>query len=237
MPDLHVNACTSGRFDVSCFDRTPEFTTPERERVAAVATGETLHLRLDDPLARLLQPLKACLRLTQAQPSQHSVLALPGRGDAPYPDCVLGVEGGDLDKSLPSLQSGSDHLEHVAACACNGGPALCSRSPRVAQSGAPYPATAVSDDQDLRPSSGRPIHQQVAGGAEAPGVYGLLPRGGAERPVRAVPGEPQCGTHDSHGRITGTPAKPGMRLWPEAGDLQCCRMPSSLFVEEEAGYW
>ena len=74
MPDLQVNACTSGRFDVSCFDRTPEFTTPERERIAAVAIGETLHLRLDDPLARLLQPLKACLRLTQAQPSQHSVL-------------------------------------------------------------------------------------------------------------------------------------------------------------------
>ena len=74
MLDLQVNACISGRFDVSCFDRTPEFTTPERERIAAVAVGETLHLRLDDPLARLLQPLKACLRLTHAQPSQHSVL-------------------------------------------------------------------------------------------------------------------------------------------------------------------
>ena len=40
------------------FDRTPEFTVRERERIAAVAAGESLHLRLGDPLARLLEPLR-----------------------------------------------------------------------------------------------------------------------------------------------------------------------------------
>ena len=73
MPELQGNTC-SVRFDVSRFDQTPEFTVRERERVAAVAAGESLHLRLGDPLARLLEPLKACLRLTEAQQSQHSLL-------------------------------------------------------------------------------------------------------------------------------------------------------------------
>lgn len=45
MPELQGNTC-SVRFDVSRFDQTPEFTVRERERVAAVAAGESLHLRL-----------------------------------------------------------------------------------------------------------------------------------------------------------------------------------------------
>ncbi len=46
----------------------------ERESIAAVAAGESLHVRLGDPLAWLLEPLKACLRLTEVQQSQHSLL-------------------------------------------------------------------------------------------------------------------------------------------------------------------
>lgn len=74
MPELQENACTSMRFDFSRFDRTSEFTAREQGRIAAVAAGESLHLRLDDPLARLVEPLKACLHLTQAQQSQQSIL-------------------------------------------------------------------------------------------------------------------------------------------------------------------
>jgi integrase len=74
MPELPDNAWLPARFDVSRFDRTPEFTAKERERIAAVVTGESLHLRLGDPLSRLLEPLKSCLRLTEAQQSQHSML-------------------------------------------------------------------------------------------------------------------------------------------------------------------
>ena len=74
MPELHNPASSSVRFDVSRFDRTPEFNVRERERIAAVAAGGSLHVRLGDPLARLLEPLKACLRLTEAQQSQHSLL-------------------------------------------------------------------------------------------------------------------------------------------------------------------
>lgn len=74
MPELAVDTLPSGRLDLSRYDRTPRFTPRERLRIAAVAEGESLHLRLDDPLARLLEPLKACLRLTEAQRSQHSML-------------------------------------------------------------------------------------------------------------------------------------------------------------------
>src|SRR6187402_1130148 len=74
MPELALNTLPSKRLDLSRYDRTPEFTEKEQLRIAAVADGESVHLRLDDPLARLLDPLKACLRLTEAQPSQHSLL-------------------------------------------------------------------------------------------------------------------------------------------------------------------
>jgi hypothetical protein len=62
------------RFDVGPYDRSPVLTGLERARIAAVAAGESLHLRLDDPLTRLTNPLRACLCLTAAQPSQYSLL-------------------------------------------------------------------------------------------------------------------------------------------------------------------
>ena len=74
MPELAVNTLPSRRLDLSRYDRTPGFTQKEQLRIAAVTEGESLHLRLHDPLARLLDPLKACLRLTEAQQSQHSLL-------------------------------------------------------------------------------------------------------------------------------------------------------------------
>jgi hypothetical protein len=74
MPKLAVDTFSSRRLDLSRYDKTPGFSQREQLRVAAVAEGESLHLRLDDPLARLLDPLKACLLLTKAQPSQHSLL-------------------------------------------------------------------------------------------------------------------------------------------------------------------
>jgi hypothetical protein len=74
MPELAVDTWPSMRLDLSRYDRTPRFTEREQLRIAAVAEGESLHLRLEDPLVRLLDPLKACLLLTKAQPSQHSLL-------------------------------------------------------------------------------------------------------------------------------------------------------------------
>ncbi len=74
MPELAMNTLPSRRLDFSRYDRTPGFTEREQLRIAAVAEGESLHLRLDDRLARLLDPLKACLRPTEAQPFQHSLL-------------------------------------------------------------------------------------------------------------------------------------------------------------------
>ena len=74
MPELAVDTLPSRRLDLSGYDRTPGFTEREQLRIAAVAEGDSLHLRLDDPLARLLDPLKACLLLTKAQQSQHSLL-------------------------------------------------------------------------------------------------------------------------------------------------------------------
>ena len=52
MPGLTVDACSSKRLDLSRYDRTPVLTVREQMRIAAVAEGESLHLRLDDPLAR-----------------------------------------------------------------------------------------------------------------------------------------------------------------------------------------
>lgn len=74
MTELAVDTGASCRLDLGQYDRTPVLTTGERQRIAAVLTGDTLHLRLDDPLARLLDPLKACLRLTEAAPSQYRLL-------------------------------------------------------------------------------------------------------------------------------------------------------------------
>jgi hypothetical protein len=68
------------RFDVGPYDRSPVLTGIERARIAAVAAGESLHLRLDDPLTRLMNPLRACLCLTAAQPvTLRSVSRLAGR--------------------------------------------------------------------------------------------------------------------------------------------------------------
>jgi len=64
----------ASRFDLSGYDRSPALNSRERFRIAAIVAGESLHLRLDDPLTRLMEPCKACLRLTRAQPSQYSLL-------------------------------------------------------------------------------------------------------------------------------------------------------------------
>jgi hypothetical protein len=64
-----------GRLDLSRYDKSPVLGRRERKRVAAVALyGESLHLRLDDPLRRLLIPLNDCLRLTGAHSSQCAFL-------------------------------------------------------------------------------------------------------------------------------------------------------------------
>jgi hypothetical protein len=63
------------RLDFSQYDRRTSLDHAERERIAGVAVvGDTLHIRLSDPLQRLLKPLKDCLKLTSAQESQHSFL-------------------------------------------------------------------------------------------------------------------------------------------------------------------
>lgn len=50
-------------------------TAQERERIASVAMErQTLHFRLNDPLTRLLPPLRDCLLLTGAKRSQYSLL-------------------------------------------------------------------------------------------------------------------------------------------------------------------
>ena len=61
-------------FDLSPFDRSPTLSAVERRRIARVAGGESLHLRLNDPLCRLMEPLHLCLRFTKAQPCQRSLL-------------------------------------------------------------------------------------------------------------------------------------------------------------------
>lgn len=63
------------RLDFSRYDRRTSLNHAERERVAGVAShGDSLHVRLDDPLARFLTPLKDCLKLTGARQSQYSFL-------------------------------------------------------------------------------------------------------------------------------------------------------------------
>jgi hypothetical protein len=63
------------RLDFSQYDRRISLNHDECERIAGVASdGDSLHIRLDDPLARLLSPLKDCLKLTGAQQSQYSFL-------------------------------------------------------------------------------------------------------------------------------------------------------------------
>jgi integrase len=63
------------RLDFSQYDRRISLDHSERERIAGVAAnGDTLHIRLSDPLLRLLKPLRDCLKLTGAQESQHSFL-------------------------------------------------------------------------------------------------------------------------------------------------------------------
>jgi integrase len=62
------------RLDLSSFDRSPALSEVEKSRIAGVAVGESLHIRFGDPLARLLEPPKARLRLTKAQPCQYSLL-------------------------------------------------------------------------------------------------------------------------------------------------------------------
>lgn len=65
----------TARLNLSRYDRQVSLDHAECERIAGVAVdGESLHIRLNDPLARLLSPLKDCLRLTGAHETQHSVL-------------------------------------------------------------------------------------------------------------------------------------------------------------------
>ncbi len=47
------------RLDLSRYDRITGFTERELLRIAAVVEGESIHVRLDDPLARLLHPAVA----------------------------------------------------------------------------------------------------------------------------------------------------------------------------------
>jgi hypothetical protein len=63
------------RLDFSQYDRRISLDHAERERITGVAAdGDTLHVRLNDPLLRLLKSLRDCLNLTGAQESQHSFL-------------------------------------------------------------------------------------------------------------------------------------------------------------------
>lgn len=63
------------RLDFGRYDRRVSLNQAERERIAGVVSDDdSLHIRLDDPLTRFLNPLKYCLKLTGAQQSQHSFL-------------------------------------------------------------------------------------------------------------------------------------------------------------------
>jgi hypothetical protein len=69
-----IDKCLPHQFDLGGYDTSPALTEMERARIAAVAAGESLHVRLCDPLGRLMAPLKACLQFTRAQPCQYSLL-------------------------------------------------------------------------------------------------------------------------------------------------------------------
>jgi hypothetical protein len=63
------------RLDFSMYDRRISLNDAECERIAGVASeGYSLHIRLNDPLLRLLKPLRDCLKPTGAQKSQYSFL-------------------------------------------------------------------------------------------------------------------------------------------------------------------
>jgi hypothetical protein len=75
MPVANRLSLRECRLDLSCYDKSLVLAARERKRIAAVALyGESLHLRLDDPLRRLLIPLNDCLRLTGAHSSQCAFL-------------------------------------------------------------------------------------------------------------------------------------------------------------------
>ena len=173
MPELHNNASSSAQFDVSRFDRTPGFTVRERKRIAAVAAGESLHLCLGDPLAPLLEPLKAGLRLTEAQQSQHSMLrhlvvemhetgTVSGPGKRRVgPVCTVAVRG---RRRRPT---------HCSMC-CPWQPCSVRSVCPGSAPGPPYPSAPFAGDQDLRSRSGGPLDRQGEGRAECLGYTGYF---------------------------------------------------------------
>ena len=63
------------RLDLRKYNRCVALDHAERERIAGIVLqGDSLHIRLNDPLLRLLEPLKDCLKLTGARESQYSLL-------------------------------------------------------------------------------------------------------------------------------------------------------------------
>lgn len=75
MTALRIAKQAPPRFKLDLYDRSPVLTSEGRERIAAVAIEQqTLHFRLNDPLTRLLVPLRDCLFLTGAKRSQYSLL-------------------------------------------------------------------------------------------------------------------------------------------------------------------
>jgi hypothetical protein len=75
MTGLRIAKQAPPRFKVDLYDRSPVLTAQERQRIAAVVIEQqTLHFRLNDPLTRLLVPLRDCLLLTGAKRSQYSLL-------------------------------------------------------------------------------------------------------------------------------------------------------------------
>lgn len=118
--------CLSHQFDLGGYDRSSALTERERARIAAVAAGESLHVRLCDPLGRLMEPLKACFQFTKAQQSQYSLLrhliAEIGRPAS----SLLGMAGTGMDGPIHALQGSQDGGESAPTRFGNGNTALSS---------------------------------------------------------------------------------------------------------------
>jgi integrase len=110
----------TARLDLSRYDRSPMLNELERARIAAIGEGESLHLRRDDPLTRLMAPLKACLNLTQAQPCQycllrHLVAEMEARQSAFW--AWRELEWTSLYRRCKGAMTAANTLQHVMAMA------------------------------------------------------------------------------------------------------------------------
>ncbi len=110
----------AARLDLSRYDRSPTLNELERARIAAIEAGELLHLRRDDPLTRLMAPLKACLSLTQAQPCQycllrHLVAEMEARQSAFW--AWRELEWTSLYQRCKGAMTAANTLQHVMAMA------------------------------------------------------------------------------------------------------------------------